>query len=100
MKKHECIVGNVVSTCLGWAQDVPIAYWRTHGLEGFDGIWYTLNNPLSPWTVKVAKHTWGKQTFCFFTKGWAGFCTANELTFGDTLIFTKVGLVEFEVRKV
>lgn len=30
---------------LGWAQDVPTAYWRTHGASGFDGLWYTLNGP-------------------------------------------------------
>ena len=81
-------------------QDVPAAYWRTEGLEAFDGIWYTLNGPLEAWTVKTATKTWGKQTFCSFTSGWAGFCASNRLKVGDSLQFTKVGPVEFEVMKV
>ena len=81
-------------------QDVPAAYWRLHGVEGFDGVWYTLHGPLLPWTVKTATHTFGKQTFCSFTKGWAGFCTGNGLKLGDQVVFTKVGPVEFQVKKV
>lgn len=81
-------------------QDVPTAYWCKHGAEMFDGIWYTLNGPLSPWRVKTAVNTYGKQTFCSFTYGWAGFCTANELKLGDTVIFWADGLLKFEVQKV
>lgn len=80
-------------------QDVPTAYWRTHGEQEFDGIWYILNGPLSLSTVKTATNTWGKQTFCSFTEGWAGFCAANRLQVGDSLLFTKVGPVEFCVMK-
>ena len=69
-------------------------------MEGFDGITYTLAGPLSPWSVKTATNTWGKQTFCAFTEGWAGFCISNRLEVGDVLMFTKVGPVEFEVRKL
>lgn len=69
-------------------------------MEEFDGVCYTLHGPLMPCVVKTATHTFGKQTFCSFTKGWAGFCTSNELKLGDTVVFTKVGSVEFEVRKV
>lgn len=83
-----------------WAQDVPAAYWRTEGLEAFDGICYTLNGPLEPWTVKTATNTWGKQTFCSFTSGWADFCASNRLKVGDLLQFTKVGPNEFDVMKV
>lgn len=85
---------------MGWAQDVPTAYWRTHGASGFDGLWYTLNGPLSPWPVLTTTTTFGKQTCCSFTKGWAEFCSANNLKLGDTVTFTLVGLLEFEVRKV
>ena len=31
--------------CKGWAQDIPTWFWRTHGVEMFDGIWYTLHGP-------------------------------------------------------
>lgn len=81
-------------------QDVPTAYWRTHGVEGFDGVWYTLHGPLVPWAVKTSTHTCGKQTICSFTKGWANFCSGNKLKLGDTVVFMKVGPVDFEVRKV
>ena len=50
--------------------------------------------------MKTATNTWGKQTFCAFTEGWAGFCISNRLEVGDVLMFTKVGPVEFEVRKL
>jgi hypothetical protein len=86
--------------CLGWVQDVPTLYWRNEGVEGFDGTWYTLKGPLSPWLVKTAMHTSKKQRFCSFTKGFVGFCNANAFKLGDTLKFTKVGLLEFEVRKM
>jgi hypothetical protein len=81
-------------------QDVPTAYWRAYGVEGFDGVWYTLHGPLLPWKVNTATHTYGKQTFCSFTKGWAGFCSGNELKLGNTVVFTQVGPVEFQVKKV
>lgn len=85
---------------MGWAQDVPTEFWRTHGVAAFDGCWYTLDGPMMPCSVKTATHTFGKQTFCSFTGGWRRFCTANELKVGDILEFTKVGPVEFKVRKV
>ena len=69
-------------------------------MSGFDGVCYTLHGPLSPSTVKSVTHTFGKQTFCSFTKGWAGFCAGNKLKLGDTVVFMKVGPVDFEVRKV
>jgi hypothetical protein len=93
-------LGNVLSRWEGWAQDVPTAYWRLVGAEGFNGALYTLNGPLSPWTVKTSTSTYGTQTCCSFTNGWAAFCTANDLKLGDTVIFTQVGLLEFEVSKV
>lgn len=83
-----------------WAQDVPAAYWRTEGLEAFDGICYTLNGLLEPWTVKTATNTYSKQTFCSFTSGWAEFCATNILKVGDLLQFTKVGPFELDVTKV
>lgn len=83
-----------------YSQDVPTAYWRIQGSEGFDGIWYTLNGPLSTCTVKTTTTTFGKQTCCSFTKGWADFCTANNFKLGDVVKFTYVGLLEFEVRKL
>ena len=86
--------------CLGSAQNVPTAYWRSIGVEGFEGTWYTLKGPLSPWPVKTATHTSKKQRFCSFTKGFAGFCSANAFKLGDTLTFEKVGLLEYEVIKV
>lgn len=89
-----------MSRRLGWAQDIPAAFWREHGVDGFNGTWYILRGPLSPWTVKSATYTFGRQSFCSFTQGWAGFCTANRLSLGDTLCFTKVGPVEFIVTKV
>ena len=69
-------------------------------MEGFDGVWYTLHGPLKAWNVKAATHTYGKATFCSFTKGWAAFCTGNELKLGDNVEFTKVGPVEFQVKKL
>lgn len=96
---HEWEAGNEARIWLGWAQDVPTAYWRTYGVEQFDGIRCTLNGPLAPWTVKTAVLKYASQTFCSFTQGWAGFCTANKLKVGDTLIFTKLGFAEFEVGK-
>ena len=89
-----------VGMCLGWAQDVPTEFWRTHGVAGFDGCWYTLHSPMLACSVKTATHTYGKQTICSFTKGWARFCTANALKLGATVIFTKVGPTDFEVSKV
>lgn len=68
-------------------------------MDGFDGRLCTLNGPLAPWTVNTDVLKYATQTFCAFTTGWAGFCTANKLKVGDALIFTKVGLDEFEVRK-
>ena len=85
---------------MGWSQDIPAAYWRQQGLEGFNGTWYILRGPLSPWTVKSVTYTFGRHTFCSFTQGWAGFCTANGLKLGDTLLFTKAGVVEFVVKKL
>ena len=85
---------------MGWAQDVPTLFWRTEGVGGFDGTWYTLNGPKTPWSVKTTTHTSKKQRFCSFTKGFAGFCHANAFKLGDTLTVTKVGLHEYEVRKV
>ena len=96
----ERAVDNVWTYLSLCAQDVPARYWRIHGVEGFDGITYTLAGPLSPWSVKTATNTWGKQTFCSFTEGWAGFCASNRLKVGDSLKFTKIGPVEFEVMKV
>lgn len=81
-------------------QDVPDSYWHTYGVEDFDGVWYTLHGLLKPWTVKTATHTYDKQTFCSFTKGWAGLCTSNELKLGDTVVFTKVGPGDFHVKEV
>lgn len=85
---------------MGWAQDVPTLYWRREGVEGFDGTWYTLHGPKSLWLVKTATHASKKQRFCSFTKGFSGFCHANAFKLGETLTFTKVGLLDFEVRKV
>lgn len=84
----------------GWAQDIPTSFWRTHGPELFDGIWYNLRGPLLACNVKTTCQTYGKQTFCSFTLGWASFCTANALKIGDTVEFTKVGVGEFEVTKL
>ena len=83
-----------------WAQDAPAAYWRAHGVAGFDGVWYKFNGPLSLQMVKTATNTWGKQTFCSFTEGWAGFCASNRLKVGDSLLFCLVGPAEFLVMKV
>ena len=85
---------------MGLAQDVPTHFWRTHGVELFDGISYTLDGPLHPWRVETHMHTYGKQTACSFTKGWAGFVTANDLQLGDKVIFTQLGPLKFAVRKV
>ena len=85
---------------MGCVQDVPTAFWRTHGVAGFDGVWYTLHGPLLQRVVKTSMHTCGKQTICSFTKGWAAFCSGNELKLGDTVVFTKIGDVEFQVKKV
>ncbi len=85
---------------MGWAQDVPTKFWRTHGKAAFDGEWYTLHGAVFACDVKTETHTYGKQTICSFTKGWARFCTANALNLGATVIFTKVGDADFEVRKV
>lgn len=82
---------------MGLAQDVPTTFWRTHGVELFDGITYTLHGPLRPWRVETATHTYGKQTACSFTKGWASFVTANDLQLGDTVTFTQLGPLEFAV---
>lgn len=68
-------------------------------MEGFDGIRCTLNGPLAPWGVNTAILKYKSQTFCSFTTGWAGFCTANKLKVGDTFIFTQVGFDEYEVRR-
>lgn len=84
---------------MGSPQDVPAAFWREHGAEGFNGTWYILIGPESRSTVKTATYTFGKQKFCSFTQGWAGFCSANRLKLGDSLLFSKVGPVEFEVTK-
>lgn len=81
-------------------QDVPTAFWRANGVGWFDGACYTLYGPRMPCSVKTATKTFGKQTFCSFTKGWAQFCTTNELRIGDTVIFTWIGPGEFEVSKV
>ena len=81
-------------------QDVPTPFWRTHGVENFDGIAYTLHGPLQPWRVETATHTYGKQTTCSFTQGWAGFVTANNLHLGDTVIFEHIAPLEFAVRMV
>lgn len=62
-------------------------------------MWYTLTGPMLQCSVKTVTHTFGKQTFCSFTKGWARFCMANELKLGDTIQFTQVGPLEFAVRK-
>lgn len=86
--------------CLWWAQDVPTQYWRAHGVEAFDGKWYTFYGPMSTGYVKTATHSSLKQWFCSFTKGFAAFCEANGLKLGDTAQFTKVGALEYEVRKV
>ena len=85
---------------LGYPQDVPTTVWRTHGAAGFDGCWYTLHGPTIACSVKTATQSFGKQTICSFTKGWARFCTANKLKLGDTIQFTKVGQAEFEVRLI
>lgn len=100
VSKHECTRIEVLCTWLFWAQDVPTLYWRSHGVEAFDGKWYTLCGPLLRGPVKTATHSSLKQRFCSFTKGFAGFCEANGLKLGDTLQFKKVGLLEYEVRKV
>ena len=86
--------------CFGCVQDVPAAFWRKHGVATFDGVRYTLHGPLLPCDVMTATHTFGKQTFCSFTKGWAAFCAGNELKLGDTVVFTKISSVDFEVKKV
>ena len=80
-------------------QDVPTAFWRTHGADWFDGVTYLLHGPERNWCVKTGTYTSGKQTFCMFTTGWAGFVAANNLKIGDTLTLTKVGPVEFRVTK-
>lgn len=81
-------------------QDVPTLYWRSEGVDGFDGAWYTLKGPVATCLVKTATHTSKKQRFCSFTKGFAGFCNANAFKLGDILTFTKVGLFAYEVRQV
>lgn len=96
----DCTRIDVFCISLLWAQDVPTEYWRTHGVEAFNGKWYTLVGPITPWYVKSATHASKKQTFCSFTKGFAGFCAANDLKLGETLQFTKVAPLTFEVRKV
>ena len=96
----ECKPGKLRGMTLGWAQDVPTEFWRAHGVAGFDGCWYTLHGPVSACTVKTTVHTYGKQTISSFTQGWARFCIANALNLGATVIFTKVGPADFEVRKV
>ena len=98
--KHEVTRIEVLCTWLFRRQDVPTLYWRSQGVEAFDGKWYTLYGPLSRGPVKTATHLSLKQRFCSFTKGFAGFCEANGLKLGDELQFTKVGLLEYDVRKV
>lgn len=46
--------------------------------------------------VKSALHVTAKHT-CFFTTGWSEFLTKNNLKFGDTVLFIKVGAAEFQV---
>lgn len=81
-------------------EDVPTAFWRSHGEDNLDGVNYTLTGPLASWVVKSSTYTSRKQTLCCFTKGWAGFVAANSVKIGDTLTFTKVGALEFRVTKV
>ena len=37
VSKHECTRIEVLCTWLFWAQDVPTLYWRSQGVEAFDG---------------------------------------------------------------
>ena len=83
---------------LRFVQDIPTSFWRCIGPECFSGIWYTLKGPLSPGCVKSANCVTRKQTFCFLTTGWAEFLERNNFGLGDTLKFTKIGRLEFEVR--
>lgn len=69
---------------MGWAHDVSTLYWQTEGWEGFDGTWYILKGPKSPWLVKTATHTSKTQRFCSLTKGFAGFYHANAFKLGET----------------
>ena len=64
--------------------------------EGVD----TTPKPATRSRTKTTTTTFGKQTCCSFTKGWADFCTANGFKLGDVVKFTYVGLLEFEVRKL
>jgi hypothetical protein len=101
LSKSECTFADFLGVIrLLSPQDVPSMFWRTEGAEGFDGCTYTLQGPTSACSVKTATQTFGKQTFCSFTKGWSRFCTANALKLGDTIQFTKVGEAEFKVMLV
>ncbi|KAG0558455.1 hypothetical protein KC19_5G156000 [Ceratodon purpureus] len=80
--------------------DIPTAFWRSLAWERFDGPWYTLEGPLHTVLVKSAVYCSAKQTFCFLTKGWVDFVAMNRLNLGDTLVFTLVGVAEFNVATV
>ncbi|KAG0627795.1 hypothetical protein M758_2G228600, partial [Ceratodon purpureus] len=80
--------------------DVPTAFWRKYGSCHFDDVWYWLSGPRAACTVDSATYFSGKQRQCFFTDGWASFCRANHLKLGDTLLFEKVGDIEYRVTKV
>ncbi|KAG0624041.1 hypothetical protein M758_3G219100 [Ceratodon purpureus] len=80
--------------------DIPTAFWRSLGEERFNGAWYTLEGPLHTVLVKSGTYSSAKQTFCFLTKGWIDFVAMNRLKLGDTVVFTLVGVAEFEVTMV
>ena len=58
-----------------------------------------LHGPLKSCKVKSTVTRAPKQTWCFFSVGWAAFCKQNEFEQGDTLVFTQSEAFGFEVRK-
>ena len=81
-------------------QDIPTAFWCSFGEDQFQGQCYTLEGPLQMVLVKSATYYAAKQTFCHFTKEWVDFVEENHLKLSDTLILTKPGVTEFEVRRL
>ncbi|KAG0617921.1 hypothetical protein M758_4G025000 [Ceratodon purpureus] len=79
--------------------DIPTSFWRSMGQETFDGSLMTLSGPIREHVVRSSVCKTPKQTFCFFSSGWADFVSMNSLQVGDTIVFTKVTNCRYVVKK-
>ena len=73
-------------TTLNECQDIPVSFWRKYGKDKFNMQSYTLWGPYSTVTVTVIVNRTPKQTFCYFTHGWALFRDENFFKVGYTLV--------------